>query len=165
MAGAAQCARRPCGLMLKGVHWTTKRLANGTVVTHYYAWRGGPKLWGTPGSVEFIHSYEEAHRNRRKPHGTVLRAFSLSLCSPRLSRKGCASDAARLSEVHPIDRRCFRRLATRRARRPARDPRFSQVTRCNAKPAPSRLRVHGADADSVMGSQCRTYYLSSASAH
>ena len=60
--------------MLKGVHWTTKRLANGTVVTHYYAWRGGPKLWGTPGSVEFIHSYEEAHRNRRKPDGTVLKS-------------------------------------------------------------------------------------------
>jgi len=52
---------------LKGINWVTKRLASGRVVTHYYAWRGGPRLSGTPGSPEFIASYQQAHRERRTP--------------------------------------------------------------------------------------------------
>jgi integrase len=32
---------------------------------YYYAWRGGPRLRGKPGSPEFIASYNEAHENRR----------------------------------------------------------------------------------------------------
>jgi integrase len=35
--------------------------------TYYYAWRGGPRLHGKPGSPEFIQSYHEAHENRRAP--------------------------------------------------------------------------------------------------
>jgi len=32
---------------------------------YYYAWRGGPRLRGQPGSAEFIVSYQEAHEDRR----------------------------------------------------------------------------------------------------
>src|SRR5258708_31857438 len=35
--------------------------------TYYYAWRGGPRLHGEPGSPEFIASYHKAHENRRAP--------------------------------------------------------------------------------------------------
>lgn len=35
--------------------------------TYYYAWRGGPRLRGEPGSPEFIASYNEAIENRRTP--------------------------------------------------------------------------------------------------
>jgi integrase len=35
--------------------------------TYYYAWRGGPRLRGEPGSTEFLASYHEAHENRRVP--------------------------------------------------------------------------------------------------
>jgi len=52
---------------LKGINWVTKRLADGRTVTHYYAWRGGPRLSGTPGSAEFVTSYQEAHRTRKVP--------------------------------------------------------------------------------------------------
>ncbi|MEJ0097888.1 MAG: tyrosine-type recombinase/integrase [Bauldia sp.] len=34
---------------------------------YYYAWRGGPRLHGEPGSSEFIASYQDAHEGRRKP--------------------------------------------------------------------------------------------------
>ena len=34
---------------------------------YYYAWRGGPRLRGEPGSPEFIASYNEAHEDRRTP--------------------------------------------------------------------------------------------------
>jgi integrase len=45
---------------LKGV---AKATAKGR--TYYYAWRGGPRLYGAPGSAEFMVSYNEAIENRR----------------------------------------------------------------------------------------------------
>jgi integrase len=35
--------------------------------TYYYAWRGGPRLRGEPGSPQFLLSYNEAIENRRTP--------------------------------------------------------------------------------------------------
>ena len=52
---------------LKGVHRVHRRLVTGEIRTHWYAWRGGPRLIGTPGSPEFIQSYTEAHAARKKP--------------------------------------------------------------------------------------------------
>lgn len=45
---------------LKGIFKTT---AKGR--TYYYAWRGGPRLRGEPGTPEFMASYHEAHEERR----------------------------------------------------------------------------------------------------
>jgi hypothetical protein len=45
---------------LKKINWTTKRLADGTIKTYWYAWRGGPALEGEPGAPEFIASYNAA---------------------------------------------------------------------------------------------------------
>lgn len=47
---------------LKGV---AKVTAKGR--TYYYAWRGGPRLRGQPGSQEFMASYNEAVESRRTP--------------------------------------------------------------------------------------------------
>jgi integrase len=52
---------------LKGVHSVRMRLADGTVAVYHYAWRGGPRLTGTPGSPEFVHSFHEAHATRKRP--------------------------------------------------------------------------------------------------
>jgi integrase len=35
--------------------------------TYWYAWRGGPRLYGEPGSPEFVASYREAHESLRSP--------------------------------------------------------------------------------------------------
>jgi len=45
---------------LKGLKTVTKRLADGQIVRYWYAWRGGPRLDGRPGSTEFIASYNRA---------------------------------------------------------------------------------------------------------
>jgi integrase len=45
---------------LKGLNWSTFRLADGTTRTNYYAWRGGPRLVGEPGTPEFVASYNAA---------------------------------------------------------------------------------------------------------
>jgi integrase len=50
---------------LKGVASARAKLADGTQVTYYYAWRGGPRLRGEPGSPEFIASYHAAVQARQ----------------------------------------------------------------------------------------------------
>jgi integrase len=64
---------------LKGINSKRKRLADGTWRTYYWAWKGGPRLRGEPGSPEFHASYNEAiARKIAPPRGTlfsVLQAY------------------------------------------------------------------------------------------
>ena len=58
---------------LKGLHWTPARLADGTEKTYWYAWRGGPRLKGEPGTLEFIASFNAAVATRvAPPEGRLL---------------------------------------------------------------------------------------------
>jgi len=43
--------------------------------TYWYAWRGGPRLRGEPGSPEFIASYNEAAEQRRAPNTSRFRGL------------------------------------------------------------------------------------------
>ena len=67
---------------LKGINSKRKRLADGTLRTYYYAWKGGPPLRGEPGSPEFVASYNEAAASKLvPPQGTlqsVLQAYQAS---------------------------------------------------------------------------------------
>jgi hypothetical protein len=56
----------------KGLNWNTKRLADGSTRTRWYAWRGGPLLRGEPGTPEFERSWQEACGQKAKaPEGTL----------------------------------------------------------------------------------------------
>jgi integrase len=58
---------------LKGINSVQKRLADGSVKTYWYAWKGGPPLRGEPGSPEFMASYNEAVAFKVvPPRGTLL---------------------------------------------------------------------------------------------
>src|SRR5262245_34234287 len=50
-------------IRLKGINSITKRLADGSQRTYWYAWKGGPPLRGGPGSAQFVASYNEAARS------------------------------------------------------------------------------------------------------
>jgi integrase len=43
--------------------------------SYWYAWRGGPRLRGEPGSPEFVTSYREAHENLRAPDASRFRSL------------------------------------------------------------------------------------------
>jgi integrase len=60
---------------LKGINPVRKRLADGSVTTYWYAWKGGPRLKGEVGSPEFIASYHEAVSAKRTPPTGVLLAL------------------------------------------------------------------------------------------
>lgn len=73
-------------LQLKGVHKTSKKLADGTMRHYYYAWKGkgAPLLEGEYGSKEFIASYLEAVKAQRvSPYdksklGHIIRKYEAS---------------------------------------------------------------------------------------
>src|SRR5262245_42664664 len=45
---------------LRGINSKRKRLADGSFKTYWYAWKGGPRLDGLPGSPEFMAAYNAA---------------------------------------------------------------------------------------------------------
>lgn len=67
---------------LKGLHHATARLANGRRVTYWYAWRGGQRLPGNPGTPEFMAAYNEAVASKGpRPFGSlqaILNAYQES---------------------------------------------------------------------------------------
>lgn len=48
---------------IKGIHIVKRRLANGALRVHYYAWRGGPKMKAKPGDERFPIEHAE-HKAR-----------------------------------------------------------------------------------------------------
>jgi len=67
---------------LKGINSHTAKLADGTTKTYWYAWKGGPRLKGEPGTPEFVASYNEAAAQKIKaPTGllfSLLQAYQMS---------------------------------------------------------------------------------------
>jgi integrase len=62
---------------LRGINSVTKRLADGRKLTYWYAWKGGPRLRGLPGTPEFFASYNEACAGRKAPtHGLLQRILN-----------------------------------------------------------------------------------------
>lgn len=57
---------------LKGVWRIPMKLASGQMKIYWYAWRGGPRLIGEPGSPEFTASYNRAvEQAKTKPEGKL----------------------------------------------------------------------------------------------
>lgn len=53
---------------LIGLEKATRRLKGGHIVVYWYAWRGGPRLPGQPGSPEFMAAYNAAVADRKTPN-------------------------------------------------------------------------------------------------
>lgn len=71
---------------LKGINTVRKKLADGTRVTYHYAWKGGPRLPGKPGSPEFVAAYNAAMAEKTKqPTGTLQTVFNAYQESPRFT--------------------------------------------------------------------------------
>jgi integrase len=87
---------------LKGVSSATKTLSDGRKVHYFYAWRGGPRLEGAPGSPEFIASYQAAVAQRPRPAAgnlaSLLDAYRDSEAFRGLAPKS-AKDYARLLDA------------------------------------------------------------------
>jgi len=71
---------------MKGINRVSKRLADGSRVTYYYAWKGGPRLPGKPGDPEFVAAYNEAVAQKAKqPSGTLQAILNAYQESPKFT--------------------------------------------------------------------------------
>ena len=57
---------------LRGLNQVRKRLADGSTIVYWYAWKGGPRLTGKPGSPEFIAGFNAAIAERKTPRNDTL---------------------------------------------------------------------------------------------
>ncbi|WP_298699190.1 site-specific integrase [uncultured Brevundimonas sp.] len=79
---------------LKGLNQVSKRLADGRRVTYWYAWKGGPRLPGAPGSPAFMAAYNDAVGQRRAPSTDDLAALvALYRSSPEFQGLGASTRA------------------------------------------------------------------------
>jgi integrase len=79
---------------LKGVAKVTARLASGARATYWYAWRGGPRLAGKPGSPEFVASYTKAVQSRTSPPaGSLAGLVALYKASPEWKSNAASTKA------------------------------------------------------------------------
>ena len=73
-------------VQLKGINRITKRLADGSSVTYYCAWKGGPRLPGKPGDPEFIAAFNEAVTKKvQQPSGTLQAVLNAYQASPKFT--------------------------------------------------------------------------------
>jgi integrase len=59
----------------RGINSRRKRLADGSVVTYWWAYKGGPRLPGAYGSAEFVAAFVAATQTKKQPPAGVI--FSL----------------------------------------------------------------------------------------
>ncbi|HBF32699.1 tyrosine-type recombinase/integrase [Rhizobium sp.] len=63
---------------LKGLHKTSKLLADGGKRDYYYAWKGGPRLKAKYGTAEFVDEFRQLTRDKSAPNADSL-AYIISL--------------------------------------------------------------------------------------
>lgn len=67
-------------VVLKGVHKVKRKLANGETRTHYYAWRGGPRIEAAPNTeafaAEFLRHKENAQAKTIDTIETLIERFT-----------------------------------------------------------------------------------------
>lgn len=72
--------------------------------TYHYAWRGGPRLQGEPGSPEFIASFNAAHATRKAPlKGTFKEVLTRYRASPAFTRLGPHTTRAYEKHLNTLD--------------------------------------------------------------
>src|SRR5262249_52217511 len=137
---------------LKGTNSITKKLADGTRRTYWYAWKGGPPLRGEPDSPEFVHSYNEAIAHKVvPPQGALLTILQGYQVSGEFLGRAERTRADYIKHIRAIEKRFgdfpLSALTDRRARHLHG---MARSTRAQLQAA-SRLRLASARANSRMG--------------
>ena len=139
-------------IRLKGLNSITKRLADGTRRTYWYAWKGGPALRGEPGTPEFIASYNEAAACKVMPPARQALECVASVSGQRRFPRPRAALALRLHRQDQADRESVRRFPALGDDRHANTRNFQGVARTagGVIPPSGRLCVGRAGARTVL---------------
>ncbi|MCK1364067.1 site-specific integrase [Bradyrhizobium sp. 62] len=91
-------------VVLKGIHRVKRRLANGEIKLHFYAWRGGPAIHAQPGTPDFIREYHDAHASLRQPRaGTFMTIIAQYKAAPEFTGLAASTRRAYLAYIKLIE--------------------------------------------------------------
>ncbi len=86
---------------LKGVH-----VVKASGKAYHYAWRGGPRLPGAPGSPEYVGAFNAAHAARKAPvKGTLKELVTRYRTSPKYKNLGEHTTRAYAAHLDAIEKR------------------------------------------------------------
>ncbi|MET4023165.1 tyrosine-type recombinase/integrase [Bradyrhizobium sp. S3.2.12] len=91
-------------VVLKGIHKVKRKLANGELKVHFYAWRGGPAIQAKPGTPEFVREYHDAHASLRQPRaGTFMTIIAQYKAAPEFTSLAASTRRAYLAYIKLIE--------------------------------------------------------------
>ena len=91
-------------VVLKGIHRVRRKLANGEMKVHIYAWRGGPAIQAKPGTPEFVREYHDAHASLRQPRaGTFMTIIAQYKAAPEFTGLAASTRRAYLAYIKLIE--------------------------------------------------------------
>jgi integrase len=91
-------------VVLKGIHRVKRKLANGELKVHFYAWRGGPAIQAKPGTPEFVREYHDAHTSLRQPRaGTFMTIIAQYKAAPEFTGLAASTRRAYLAYIKLIE--------------------------------------------------------------
>jgi integrase len=91
-------------VVLRGIHRVKRKLANGELKVHFYAWRGGPAIQAKPGTPEFVREYYDAHASLRQPRaGTFMTIIAQYKAAPEFTGLAASTRRAYLSYIKLIE--------------------------------------------------------------
>lgn len=91
-------------IVLKGIHKVKRKLANGEMRVHFYAWRGGPAILAKPGTPEFVREYHDAHASLRQPRaGTFMTIIAQYKAAPEFTGLAVSTRRAYLAYIKLIE--------------------------------------------------------------
>jgi integrase len=91
---------------LRGINSYTAKLADGSTKTYWYAWKGGPRLLGEPGTPEFIASYNEAAAQKVKlPKGVLLSVMQGYQASEDFRRLAASTRRSYVAHIKLIEKK------------------------------------------------------------
>ena len=141
-------------IRLKGINSKRKRLADGSLKTYYWAWKGGPPLRGEPGTPEFVASYNAGSRPKGRAAGRDVIGAAVSLSGERrISVWHLVAYPPRLHQADQAYRARLRRFSDQGVGCSGRAIDISRMARWAGANiiAPGRLCLWHAGAHSVLG--------------
>ncbi|MFN4296738.1 MAG: tyrosine-type recombinase/integrase [Brevundimonas sp.] len=93
-------------MRLRGVHVVRRRLSSGEVREYHYAWRGGPRIHGKPGSPEYLARLRKALESVKVARqGTFREIITAYQASPEYRKLGHHSKRAYDRHIAQIESR------------------------------------------------------------
>lgn len=90
-------------IVLKGLHKTSKTLADGNKRDYYYAWKNGPAMKSDYGTTAFVAEFNEHHKKAKTPDEATVASLIFIFKKTELPKKSAATRRDYLRYIKMIE--------------------------------------------------------------